>query len=100
MSKAELHRLSGTAISKRPDGSLEVPEPDDFWDQRMDPGLRAAFESLEVRKRRVIESRYLLGQTYEEAAAHLEIPLGTYKFLLRQGLAELRERLPPEVEVH
>jgi RNA polymerase sigma-70 factor (ECF subfamily) len=78
------------------DEVLELSEPEDFWATQMDPGIRKALETLDDRKRRVVECRYLLGCTNEEAASRLEIPLGTFKRLLAQGLVELRETLLPD----
>jgi RNA polymerase sigma-70 factor (ECF subfamily) len=78
------------------DEALELSEPEDFWATQMDPGIRKALEALDDRKRRVVECRYLLGCTNEEAASRLEIPLGTFKRLLAQGLVELRETLLPD----
>ena len=80
------------------DEALELGEPEDFWERQMDPGLRSALEGLEERKREVVGARYLLGCTNEEGASRLKIPLGTYKRLLAQGLAELRELLVPEAD--
>jgi RNA polymerase sigma factor (sigma-70 family) len=78
------------------DEALEMSEPEDFWSKQMDPGIRTALEALDDRKRQVVECRYLLGCTNEEAASQLEIPLGTFKRLLAQGLVELRETLLPD----
>ncbi|MBW2698722.1 MAG: RNA polymerase sigma factor [Deltaproteobacteria bacterium] len=75
------------------DDAMELSEPEDFCARQIDPGLRKALEALEARKRGVLETRYLLGCTNEEGARRLAIPLGTYKRLLAQGLAELRELL-------
>ena len=59
----------------------------------IDVGLRAALDGLDERERQVIGARYVLGQTYEEAARTLGLPLGTYKRSLRNGLAALRDAL-------
>jgi RNA polymerase sigma factor (sigma-70 family) len=80
------------------DEAIAVMGPEEFWDKQLDPGLRHALEALEERKRSVIECRYLLGCTNEEGAARLEIPLGTYKRLLSQGLSELGDSLLPADE--
>ncbi len=77
------------------DEALAVGEPEEFWEKQLDPGVRHALEALEERKRRVIECRYLLGDTNKEGATRLAIPLGTYKRLLRQGLSELGDSLLP-----
>ena len=79
----------------------EIPEPaeaEDFWARQMDVAVRAALDRLDERKRRALEAVYLMGFTYEEAAAQLETPLGTLKGLLRDGLADLREQLLTESE--
>jgi RNA polymerase sigma-70 factor (ECF subfamily) len=77
--------------------SLEAASEEDlseqFWSRQMDLDVRTALESLEERKRRVLEAVYLAGFTYDEAAAHLSIPLGTLKGLLREGLKELRQSI-------
>jgi RNA polymerase sigma factor (sigma-70 family) len=78
------------------DEVVELGELEGFWAKQMDPGLRKALGGIEERKRRVVETRYLLGCTNEEGSSRLEIPLGTYKRLLSQGLAELRALLLPE----
>ena len=66
--------------------------------RQMDVGVRGALDRLDQRKRSALEAVYLVGFTYEEAAAQLETPLGTLKGLLRDGLADLRELLLTESE--
>jgi DNA-directed RNA polymerase specialized sigma24 family protein len=39
-----------------------------------------------------------MGFTYDEASARLDIPLGTLKGLLREGLSELRALISNESE--
>lgn len=80
------------------DEVAEVSDSEDFWQQRLDPGLRSALDGLDARKRDVVVSRYLLGCTNEEGSSRLGIPLGTYKRLLGQAVKELRARLMPAEE--
>jgi RNA polymerase sigma-70 factor (ECF subfamily) len=69
-----------------------VPE-----DGRRSPELRAdletALDELPQKKRDAICGVYLEGKTYEQASREAGIPLGTLKRYLRDGLAQLRERL-------
>jgi RNA polymerase sigma factor (sigma-70 family) len=48
---------------------------------------------LDERTRRVLSSIYMHGQSYQEAACALDLPLGTLKRLQSSGLQMLRERL-------
>lgn len=55
--------------------------------------VRDALASLPEREREVVTAVYIEGQTYEDASAALEVPLGSLKRYLKQGLATLRRRL-------
>jgi RNA polymerase sigma factor (sigma-70 family) len=77
----------------------EAREPtlvDPFWSGQMDVGLRRALELLDDRKRLALEAVYIEGFTYDEAAVHLDTPLGTLKGLLKEGLSELRQKIVGE----
>ena len=69
-------------------------------DGREGPGtavdLKRALDALPARERSVVEAIYLNGMTYEEAARHLETPLGTLKHLQTRGLKHLRHSLGGE----
>jgi RNA polymerase sigma-70 factor (ECF subfamily) len=52
--------------------------------------LTRALERLGDADRRVLRAIYLEGQTYSEAAARLNLPLGTFKRRLGDGLRRLR----------
>jgi RNA polymerase sigma-70 factor (ECF subfamily) len=56
----------------------------------------ATVRGLPADQQRVVESIYRLGHTYEAAATHTGIPLGTLKRRLRDALTELRRRLRAE----
>jgi RNA polymerase sigma-70 factor (ECF subfamily) len=76
------------------------------WDERIDAGaldehpspelradLETALDELPQKKRDAICAVYLEGKTYEQVSREAGIPLGTLKRYLRDGLAQLRERL-------
>lgn len=80
---------------------------DDIWpqdgdaDERSESGetgflavelqqIRACYEQLPAAQLAVIEQIYVLDRTHEEAAAELDIPLGTLKSRLRLGMEKLR----------
>lgn len=52
--------------------------------------IEGYFDQLSDPQRAVVEQIYIKDRTHEEAAAHLQIPLGTLKSRLRLGVAKLR----------
>ena len=87
---------------------------DDIWPQESDIDSQLVHEeegtmSVEVSKiqsfygqlpaaqRAVVEQIYIHDRTHEEAAAVLEIPLGTLKSRLRLGVGKLRQMVGTEV---
>lgn len=55
--------------------------------------LRAAVEELSLLQRVAIELAFYEGLTHIEIAERLELPLGTVKTRIRQGLLKLKDRL-------
>ena len=52
--------------------------------------IESYFDRLSDPQRAVVEQIYIKDRTHEEAAAHLQIPLGTLKSRLRLAVAKLR----------
>lgn len=89
-------------VRRREDRSL--PWEDEMTQELVDPprsapqplariDLQRLLEKLDPGRREAIVEVYLKGRTYDEASAHLDLPLGTLKRWLREGLAELRSHL-------
>jgi RNA polymerase sigma-70 factor (ECF subfamily) len=60
--------------------------------------LRKALAALTPGERRAIETTFFGGLTHAEAAARLNLPLGTVKTRIRSGLHKLRRALTAEEE--
>ena len=55
--------------------------------------LGLCLEQLEARQSTAIRSAFLDGNTYEELAERMKVPLGTMKSWIRRGLLKLRDCL-------
>jgi RNA polymerase sigma-70 factor (ECF subfamily) len=97
-----IDRLRGRRA--RPDTAAGEPAPLDLPDlsQPVDEQLslsyqaariRAAVDELSLLQRVAIELAFYEGLTHVEIAERLELPLGTVKTRIRQGLLKLKERL-------
>jgi RNA polymerase sigma-70 factor (ECF subfamily) len=80
-----------TALRDLPDSLVPADEQLAWAGQASQ--LRLAIDSLTVLQRTAIELAFYEGLTHAEVAERLELPLGTVKTRIRQGLLTLRDRL-------
>jgi len=82
------NKTESRASTTRPDNAAIESERDER--------IRAAIDDLDDAKREILLLCYHEGMTHSEAAAALEIPIGTLKSRLHAALNELRESLDRE----
>jgi len=83
------------------DVDVDAPEPGDapptgeqqLIDRERRRGLAASVERLPPEQREILQRAYWKGQTLQECADEIQIPLGTVKTRVRLALARLRELL-------
>ena len=80
-----------TMLRDLPDSLVPADEQLAFAGQAAQ--LRSAIDSLTTLQRTAIELAFYEGLTHAEVAERLELPLGTVKTRIRQGLLTLRDRL-------
>ena len=74
-------------------GSVEDEVVDEIADRQDTERVRAAMASLTPMQRESVELAFLGGRTHAEVAEILDVPLGTVKTRIRDGLIRLRDTL-------
>lgn len=82
---ADEHTAEPVDSAPRPDMAAE-------WSERA-TAIRDALDSLPLLQRLAVELAFYEGLTHSEIASHLEVPLGTVKTRVRQGLLKIRDQL-------
>ncbi|HEY6256087.1 MAG TPA: sigma-70 family RNA polymerase sigma factor [Xanthobacteraceae bacterium] len=96
-----IDRLRATAGGRRMeaiDAAEEVRDPGPAASELVEAAqdasrLTLCLEQLESRQSTAIRSAFLDGNTYEELAERMKVPLGTMKSWIRRGLLKLRDCL-------
>lgn len=101
-----IDRLRGRKSRPEPAGNetllLDLPGEGPAADEQMvwagrAAQVRDALEAISTLQRAAIELAFFEGLTHAEVAERLELPLGTVKTRIRQGLLTLRSRLAGEL---
>ena len=89
--KRQPSTISADDIWPLESGAEPASVHDDMAGQQVELSLiEGYFDQLSDPQRAVVEQIYIKDRTHEEAAAYLQIPLGTLKSRLRLGVAKLR----------
>ena len=88
--RAEERHSKGRALVPDPDFDVVAETVEAGLDQRY---VRKALETLSPIQQEVVVLAYYSGYTYRQVAEHLNIPLGTMKTRMRDGLLRLRAAL-------
>jgi RNA polymerase sigma-70 factor (ECF subfamily) len=80
-------------LATEPEGLVENDVVEEAWLSMRRASVRNALKQLSDVQRQALELAYLHGHTYSEVAARLNIPLGTAKTRMRDGMIKLRALL-------
>jgi RNA polymerase sigma-70 factor, ECF subfamily len=97
-----IDRIRGRRVRPQPmaddAGGVDLPDLAEPVDEQLAQSsqaavIRAAVDELSLLQRVAIELAFYEGLTHVDIAERLELPLGTVKTRIRQGLLRLKERL-------
>jgi RNA polymerase sigma-70 factor, ECF subfamily len=94
--RARLESAAAPDSIETPDGAAG-PEQQVEWQGRA-AAVRRAVETLPLLQRIAVELAFFEGLTHAEIAEQLDVPLGTVKTRVRQGLLKLRDHLAGAME--
>jgi RNA polymerase sigma-70 factor (ECF subfamily) len=88
--ESQTERAARAALATDPEHDVVVAELERSWEAAV---VRRALGSLTALQREAIELAYYRGYTHQQVSTVLNIPLGTAKTRIRDGLIRLRDAL-------
>ncbi len=92
-SNKEDHTISDFTLT--PESNKNNPHEDLEMEERAKV-VRKALQKLSDKEQKVLQIAYFQGLSQSQIASKLDIPLGTVKYRMRQGMIKLRENLIPD----
>ncbi len=93
-SKQEDHTISDFSLT--PESDFNNPEEDLELSERANL-VRSALKKLNSKEREVLKVAYYGGMSQTEISEKMEIPLGTVKYRMRQGMIKLKDFLKQDI---
>ena len=93
-SKQEDHTISDFSLT--PESDFNNPEEDLELSERANL-VRSALQKLSSKEREVLKVAYYGGMSQTEISEKMEIPLGTVKYRMRQGMIKLKDFLKQDI---
>jgi len=93
-SKQEDHTISDFSLT--PESDFNNPEEDLELTERANL-VRSALQKLSSKEREVLKVAYYGGMSQTEISEKMEIPLGTVKYRMRQGMIKLKDFLKQDI---
>lgn len=94
-SEKEDHIINDKDFSLTLEGEFNNPHEDMELTERAEI-VRNALSQLSKKERKVLYVAYFNGMSQSEISKKLDIPLGTVKYRMRQGMIKLRDMLIPD----
>lgn len=94
-SNKEDHVINNEDFSLTLEGEFNNPHEDMELAERAEM-MRNALNQLSKKERKVLHVAYFNGMSQSEISKKLDIPLGTVKYRMRQGMIKLRDILVPD----
>lgn len=93
-SKQEDHTISDFSLT--PESDFNNPEEDLELTERANL-VRSALQKLSSKEREVLKVAYFGGMSQTEISEKMDIPLGTVKYRMRQGMIKLKDFLKQDI---
>lgn len=92
-SRRENHSISDSTLT--PESDKNNPHENLELAERISV-VRKALKKLSEKQRKVLEVAYFQGLSQSQISEKMDVPLGTVKYRMRQGMIKLRENIIPD----